>query len=250
MTINEYKSYKSNPEIHSLQLDPIILKNIEKTSQSGNRGYTKDQLCILIRRHSDFSPQLVQKIMRHDGSILQNSGSPFAKHVNGMIREVFKEFDRQRQFTRTELTPEGILWGKVHFEHRIEDLVLNYFHDRFPQCIIVLANEVKKDCIFINEVGKMFGSASQMQDLIQILSEGRPQSSIYSDLQYSNEDLFDEFYSSQFIKNRKNKRYFRQMIPLKAMKLPGMRGGIEVRYQNNSLDKFLLSKLKTRERPS
>ncbi|MHA1521314.1 MAG: hypothetical protein ACTSRK_14110 [Promethearchaeota archaeon] len=37
------------------------------------------------------------------------------------------------------------------------------------------------------------------------------------------------------------------LIPLKAMKLPGMRGGIEVRYQNNSLDKFLSSKLKKKE---
>ncbi len=242
--------YETNPDIHSLQLDPIILKNIEKTSQSGNRGYTKDQICILIRRHSDFSPQLVQKIMKHDASILQNSGSPFAKRINAMIREVFKEFDRQRQFTRTELTPKGILWGKVHFQHRIEDLVLGYFHERFPQCIIVLANEVKNECIFINESSKMFGSGLQMQDLIQILSEGRPQSGVYSDLQYSNEDLFDEFYSSQFIKARKNKRYFRQMIPLKAMKLPGMRGGIEARYQNNSLDKFFKSKPNTRGNPS
>ncbi|TFH27660.1 MAG: DUF4130 domain-containing protein, partial [Promethearchaeota archaeon] len=150
--------YQTNPNIHALQFDPIILKNRDKTSQSGTCGYTKDQLSILIRRHSEFSLQLVQKIREHEASILQNSGSPFAKRVNGMIRAVFKEFDRQRQFTRTELTPQGVLWGEVHFQHRIEDLVLEYFHERFPQCIILLANEVKNECIFITEAGKMFRS--------------------------------------------------------------------------------------------
>ncbi|MHA1522337.1 MAG: DUF4130 domain-containing protein [Promethearchaeota archaeon] len=238
----ELAKQETNPNILPLQMDPIFQKGNSLDCQSGPNGYSKDQLKVLIRRHSGSSPVLISKIMHHDSSLLQNSGSPFAKRVNSMIRAVFKEYDRQRQFTRTELTKKGILWGKVYFEHRIEDLVLEYFHGRFPQCIILLANEVKNECIFINEEGKMFRSPLSIRELTQILSKGRPQSSIYSDLQYSNEDLFDEFYSSQFIKARRNKRYFRQMIPLKALKLPGMRGGIEIRYQNKSLDTFFNTK--------
>lgn len=207
-------------------------------------GNSKKEIMSMISRHASFSFKLKREIQEHPESFLQSSGSIFAKKINGMIREIFREMDRQRQFTRTSLSSNGILIGKVQFKHHIEDMVLDYFHTRFPQFIICLFNEIKNETIIINENGAMFRSRKNFQEIIDIMSKSRPISDIYSKIDVSTEKLFNEFYSSQFIKARENRRYFRHMIPKKVMKHPGMRGGVESRYQNLSIDQFLTQKKK------
>lgn len=221
--------------------------------QTPQRGYRKSEIMQLIHRHKDFSQRLIREIEKIPEIILQTSATPTAKKVVSMVRELFKEWDRQRQFTRTSLSKKGILSGTISCRHRVEDWVLQYFHTRFPDFLICLFNELKGNTWVINETGEIHRYSEHLQLVISKLSKGRKNldwdwqewgiDSVedrkeldLNDANFSAENLFSEFYSSQFIKKRENRRYFRHMIPKKMMKHPGLRGKIENRFQNGSLD--------------
>ncbi len=219
---------------------------------TSQQGYSKTDILKLIPRHKDFSGQLKKQIENIPEIILKTSGSPIARKINGMIRELFKELDRQRQFTRTILSKKGILSGKIACQHRVEDWVLNYFHIRFPDFTICLFNERTKKTWVINNFGQIKKYAKPFELIVQMLSSNREDldwnwaewSIDKSD--YDAETLFTEFYSSQFIKKRENRRYFQHMIPKKMHKHPGLRGKIENSFQNTSLDIFTKSSQKSK----
>ena len=50
------------------------------------------------------------------------------------MREISIEVYRAKQFTRTEINNRGVLYGVVSLKHRVMDIVLNYFHQRWPNC--------------------------------------------------------------------------------------------------------------------
>jgi hypothetical protein len=60
----------------------------------------------------------------------------------------------------------------------------------------------------------------------------------FEDIQFSGNDIYKTLYNSQFIPERENQPYFKQMIPKKCFNLPGMRKGIEKRFRYKKLDDF------------
>ncbi|TFF91994.1 MAG: hypothetical protein EU543_05940 [Promethearchaeota archaeon] len=63
----------------------------------------------------------------------------------------------------------------------------------------------------------------------------------FEDIQFTGKEIFETLYETQNITERNNKRYFKQMIPDKCFELPGLKNGIEKRFndQNKKLDDFL-----------
>ncbi|WP_457557666.1 DUF4130 domain-containing protein [Candidatus Harpocratesius sp.] len=216
-------------------------------TRSAYQGYRKKEILNHLQRHVNYSSYLEKKIREIPESILQSSSSPFAKQINSMIREIFKEMDRQRQFTRTQLSPSGILFGTIQCKHHVEDLILEYFHIRFPDFIICLFNELKKRTWVILESAEILSFSEKLEVIVEKFSHSREE--IAWNLDYFDEGeklkipqaetLFNEFYSSQFIKKRENREYFQKMIPKKIKNHPGLRGKIETKFQNTSLDAFL-----------
>ncbi|MFW9945705.1 MAG: DUF4130 domain-containing protein [Candidatus Odinarchaeota archaeon] len=216
-------------------------KNIQDSLEVIGRakGYSHEQLTMNLPRHSNFSNVLLEQIKEIPEVILRNSGTPMAKKVNHMMREVFTEAYRAKQFIRTEINNQGVLFGVVLLKHRVIDLVLEYFHKRWPQCIVCLYNEHKHKTALIDEKGKIREFDTPLKEVVESVSINRPIIPYFDDIQFSGENIFETLYSSQFIYERKNKRYFKKMIPNKCFKLPGMRNGVEKRFQNENINKFL-----------
>ena len=204
------------------------------------KGYTKQELKDYLPRHSKFSSKLIQQIENLPDVFLRNSGSPLAKRLIQMMREISKEAYRAKQFTRTEINNRGVLYGIVRLEHQVIDIVLNYFHERWPQCVICLYNELNTKTHLINESGKIIELKLLLDIVVQKISENRPIISYFEDIPFSGKKIFETFYSTQNIKERENPRYFKKMIPNYCYELPGLKNGIEKRFnsRNETLDKF------------
>jgi len=203
------------------------------------KGHSREELIHNLPRHCNFTPVLIQQIKKIPEVILRNSGTPLAKKVNRMMREVSTEAYRAKQFTRTEINNRGVLFGVVSLKHKVLDLVLNYFHERWPQCIICLYNEHTHKTGVINEKIVIHEVDLSLKKVVERFSENRPVIPYFEDIQFSGEQIFETLYNSQNISERDNKRYFKSMIPDKCLELPGMRGGAEKRFRNKKINDYL-----------
>jgi len=204
------------------------------------RGHTREELIKNLPRHKDFSPTLIKQVKRIPEVVLRNSGSPLAKKINRMMREVSTEAYRARQFTRTEINNCGVLYGVVSLKHRVIDLVLKYMHERFgSQCLICLYNEYDQKTAIMDESGRIRVIKSPLIKVVENVSRNRPVIPYFDDIQFSGEEIFETLYTSQFISERENQRFFKKMIPDKCFKLPGMRGGVERRFRNKEINDYL-----------
>jgi len=216
-----------------------MIKNSTKAKNSHLFGFSKKEMLINLPRHSQCNQNLLLKVENTSESILRNHGSQFARKINKMLHEIFRELERNRQFTRTNLNNRGVLYGKITLSHQSDDELLKYFHDRFPNCFICLFNIIKNETITINEQGKFKKFQASLDEIVKKISMNRPITPYFEDISMDNEEIFEEFYSSQFIASRENRKYFKKMIPKYAMEMPGMKGGIENRFRNNQLDKYI-----------
>ena len=194
------------------------------------RGYKKKELIDNISRHAHFKPSLIKQIEKLPEVHLRNSGTSLAKKIIRMMREIFKEAYRAKQFTRTEINNQGVLFGVVSLKHRVMDLILKYFHERWPQCIICLYNEISQKTGIINEHGVTHEVNLDLKTVVEKMSKNRPIIPYFEDIQFSGEKIFETLYNSQNIVERENPRYFKSMIPDYCYKLPGMRNGVEKRF--------------------
>lgn len=203
------------------------------------RGHTYEELIQNLPRHKDYSPALIQQIKRIPEVVLRNSGTPLAKKINRMMREISTEAYRARQFTRTEINNRGVLYGVVSLKHRVIDIVLKYLHERFgSRCIICLYNEHIHKTAVMDENGRMRVIKSPLMKVVENLSKDRPVIPYFDDIQFSGEEIFEILYTSQFISERENKTYFKKMIPDKCFELPGMKGGVEKGFRNRKINDY------------
>ncbi len=216
-----------------------MIEKSKKTKNSRLFGFSKEEMLINLPRHSQCSPNLLFKVQNTSESILKNNGSQFARKINQMLHEIFRELERNRQFTRTNLNNRGVLYGKITLSHQNENELLKFFHDRFPNCFICLYNTFKNETITMNEQGRFQKFQVSLDEIVKKISLNRPITPYFEDISMNNEEIFQEFYSSQFIASRENRKYFKKMIPKYAMEMPGMKGGVENRFRNNLLDKYI-----------
>jgi hypothetical protein len=203
------------------------------------KGHSHEELIKNLPRHFKFSPDLLERIKSIPEVILRNSGTLLAKKINRMMREVTTEAYRAKQFTRTEINNRGVLFGVVLLKNRVIDLVLEYFHERWPQCVICLYNEYTQKTSIIDENGKIQEFHSTLLSTVDRFSKDRAIVPYFDDIQFSGEKIFETLYNSQFISDRENQSYFKRMIPDNCFELPGMRGGVEKRFRNKKINDFL-----------
>lgn len=203
------------------------------------KGHSHEEIIHNLPRHYNYTPNLIQQIKKIPEVILRNSGTLIAKRVNRMMREVTTEAYRAKQFTRTEINSRGVLFGVVFLKHRVMDLVLKYFHERWPECIICLCNEHSGKIGIINKDGKIQETDSTLKNVVEKVSKNRPVIPYFDDIQFSGREIFETLYKSQFISERENQNYFKRMIPDKCFELPGMRGGVEKRFRNKKINDYL-----------
>lgn len=210
-----------------------------------SKGYSKKELIEYLPRHANFTPTLIREINKLPDFVLRNMGTPLAHRIIKMVKEISLEAYRARQFTRTEINNRGVLYGTVLLKHNVIDSVLNYFHERWPQCVICLYNEYTNKTSIINEKGFTQEFKLPLIKVVDQISKNRPIISYFDDIQFSGREIFESLYESQNIIERENPCYFKSMIPEKCFDLPGMRNGIEKRYiekrkstQSRTIDDF------------
>jgi len=205
------------------------------------KGYSREELIKNLPRHENFMPRLLIQVKKLPEALLRNSGSPLAKKIIRMMREISMEAYRAKQFTRSEINDRGVLFGIVLLKHDVIDHVLIYFHERWPQCIVCLYNEHTQKTSIITERGKIQEFKNPLNIVVEKMSKERPIMPYFKDIQFSGEEIFETLYKSQNIVQRENPRYFKSMIPDRCYKLPGMRNGVEKRYtsQNKKIDEYL-----------
>ena len=203
------------------------------------RGYSHEELIRNLHRHYKYSPEIERQVIEVPEAILRNSGTQMAKRINRMMREVSTEAYRAKQFTRTEINNRGVLFGVVSLKHKVIDLVLIYFHERWPQCIICLYNEQTRKTWIIDETGVIREYNQSLKKIVEEVSKNRQIVPYFEDIQFSGEEIFETLYKSQFISERENNQYFKKMIPDHCFKLPGMKHGVEKRFRNKKLNEFL-----------
>ncbi len=115
------------------------------TIRNIRRNFNKKTLYELLPRHAKFTPDLLLKLQQIPISILENRACPLAIKVYKMAREVSKDCERAKQFTRTQINDHGLLYGTVMLKHHTCDLVLNFFHNRYPLFTVALYNHLKKE---------------------------------------------------------------------------------------------------------
>jgi uncharacterized membrane protein YheB (UPF0754 family) len=215
----------------------------KKGCGSANGLYSRNEIIKILPRHQNCTPNLIKKLQNASQSELENKASRFAQQINSMIKDIYRERERSRQFTRTRLNKYGVMYAEVSAHHQIEDMILEFFHERFPAFVIVVFNVVNKKSYAINEYGKFWFVQKPLKEVITDLSKNRSVVPFLEDMDIENDELmtksFQTFYKSQFIEQRENRRYFKHMIPDNCMALPGMKGGVEKRFRNNSLDSWL-----------
>jgi len=204
-----------------------------------SRGYSHEELKRNLYRHSKYSPEIERQVIRVPEAILRNSGTQMAKKINRMMREVSTEAYRAKQFTRTEINNRGVLFGVVSLKHKVIDLVLIYFHERWPQCIICLYNEQTRETWIIDEKGAIREYNQSLKKIVEEVSINRQIVPYFEDIQFSGKEIFETLYKSQFITERENKQYFKKMIPDHCYELPGMKNGVEKHFRNKKLNEFL-----------
>ena len=202
------------------------------------KGFSHEEIIQNLSRHNNFSPYFISQIKKIPEVVFRNSGSSFAKKINRMMREIGTEAYRAKQFTRTEINNRGVLYGVVLLKHRVIDRVLNYFHERWPQCIICLYNEYDKKTSVINERGIIQEINMPLNNVVDKVSRNRPIVPYFEDIQFSGKKIFETLYGSQFIIERENSKYYKKMIPDKCYELPGMRGGVEKRFRNKNINEY------------
>lgn len=204
------------------------------------KGYSRKELIMNLPRHAKFTPNLIEQIKKFPEVHLRNSGSPMAKKLIRMMREISLESYRAIQFTRTEINNRGVLFGVVLLKHRVLDHVLNYFHKRWPQCVICLYNQHTQKTGIINEKGTIREVKLALKEVVDKISKDRSILPYFEDIQFSGEEIFETLYNSQNIFERENPRFFKSMIPNYCYALPGMKNGVEKRYspRNKKLDEF------------
>ena len=98
-----------------------------------SKGFSRNELISNLKRHCNYTPSLIKEINKIPDVVLRNLGTPTAKKLVKMNREINIEAYRAIQFTRTEINNRGVLYGIVLLKHHVIDRILNYFHERWPR---------------------------------------------------------------------------------------------------------------------
>ena len=71
----------------------------------------KEKIIKKIKYHSEYSTDLEKDIKKTPEVELNTCLTKFAKNIQKMTREVYRDFERARQFTRTVEVKESLLCG-------------------------------------------------------------------------------------------------------------------------------------------
>jgi len=189
----------------------------------------------LVLRHSSCSPvELVHFICSCAGNAdqLYSGKSPTGKRFYNYMRDVTRAYHRLCMFARPDFV-NGILTVEVNSPHRIGDMFCRWLAGKNPDLPVSV---IENDIAWIGN-GRYIG----LENFTNV------RSSFIQSLSFSREDdeldqLWDVYYDSQMIENRRNKRHAKQLQPKSSASVSEMsrrdRYKVERGIANCTLDEF------------
>ena len=166
------------------------------------------------RKHKDFDTNRWLIVEMQDPVLVKNIATPESRKLYNMACQVDSETHLIKSFARIEADKKGILYMETLCDHYIEFYILSFFKERFPLFDFIVSTQ--KGC-FISEKGQMYKNNNSLEDNIRLLSEGRPDNSLLSGMNLSCFDItvWRSFFSSQYIKERRNRKLQKKHVPKK-----------------------------------
>jgi len=129
-----------------------------------------------------------------------------ARQIHNWDRQVSHCIHACKSFIRFEIS-DGILLAKVEPEHFVEDIVIKWFKARFPLFTIVISSS--RGIFIFDDKFHIENSTFNMEIL-------KNNDKLLSELSLV-EDVWEDYYASQFIGERKNTKLFKKNIPKKYL---------------------------------
>ena len=173
-------------------------------------------------RHSKFDQGLVERVLSQaaEGCLGNNlvsvQGTKEARELYNLHSQVMGEVNKLACYLRLNISPNGILFVEHTPEHRVEDLVVRHFRYRFPTYTIVMGS---RRGIFVGDKEGIVRLNEPLGLVLDRLQEERGVDPILKELKETDDEIWEAFYQSQFVKQRENPRLFRRQVPGKFLKM-------------------------------
>ncbi|NVM55054.1 MAG: DUF4130 domain-containing protein [Candidatus Helarchaeota archaeon] len=191
-------------------------------------------------QRDDLIPR-VKKILKENPAVIHNKMTKLAKQFYLRGREVMGEYHRLNAFVRFEVYPEYLLVSEVRPDHDVIDLIFNYFRRRYPD-FIILFYDVDYGNLSTRRCEIQFPNFKYKRNywyfprnsipLLEIRKNIRMQLPDTLPVEDFTTQIWERYYDSQYIKDRKNIKLARKALPKKMIKKAG--GGLS--YEAKRLD--------------
>lgn len=198
----------------------------------------KEDFFEVVKRHRKINRRnfkvLLEKYEKENLEVTTYSTkNSISYEFNKKYNEVIREYNKMRGYIRfKEVFPEMILISRnILIEHRIGDLLANYFAKRYPQfCILILCNNKAFISSCRNDLSFPFKKYKKYQvwykkfyDYEKFIEKFRysVQNQIEDRIDvygFSEKDFNESYYDIQYIRERKNITHALNMMPWKYQK--------------------------------
>ena len=104
------------------------------------RVYRSEVLANIVK-HVDCTEAFYREVKILNKTILENKGNKIAIKAIRMSREVEGDLHQRKAFLRPKISPHGILHSEVEIKHKIEDLIIDFYSERFPTLEILISSK-------------------------------------------------------------------------------------------------------------
>ena len=162
--------------------------------------------------HKDFDINLYNKVMKQDKNLVKSYATKESRKLYEQHTNVAKGIHFAECFTRFNYSKHGILHTKIKLEHNIIDYILRFFHNRFPLFMIAIEANKKTHTIDKNRIIKVYNL--DINKTLAKLESSLPVDPFFQDLEID-KDLWNTYYDSQYISQRRNIKLMNKMMPKK-----------------------------------
>ena len=166
----------------------------------------------MVHRHKDFDRRLYETVRHQEYSLVKNCATKEAKSLYDMQRSVSYCFHKKTGFLRFKVSSRRIMYAKTTLEHDVSDLLLFHFHRRFPCFHIAIENDSRTH--LIDPKGCVRGYEKNVEEVVALLETTLPEDELLKGMQME-PSLWEEYYDSQCIPERRNISLMNKLMPLK-----------------------------------
>ena len=137
-------------------------------------------------------------------------------------------------YTRFKVSNKGILWAKL--DEGFSPTIINFFSQRYPLFYIMVES---KGVTYIKKDGRLVAIKKTVDEVVNDYEKVLPEMKFLKGLDISSEELWNTFYDTQYIKERKNHKLFYHFIPKYLKNASGLKKEFDSLLENNKITSFI-----------